>query len=295
MKLVITESQAAKLNEQLLQNTKNWAGNQLMKGGKKFLKSPTGEKTIQKVGDIAQQSAMDDMSNIKFSPETEKAFGQLDMEKDAPALAKVMAKLGAMRSGKSAADSFSDPSAMTLKPGETLHTTPEGKTTHTTPDGKTVVMSPSKVKVPKNLSVIELGRYMMHPLGAKADIASGFGPRDVKVGSKNHKGVDISAESGTPLYSPLDGVVTKSLDTTDDPCGGHIRINHGQLQTKYCHLSKMIVAKGSKVKRGQLIGYTGGGKNDPHPGRSTGPHLHYEILDANDVALNPVFIEPNLA
>ena len=196
-----------------------------------------------------------------MAPDMMDAFGDIDIEKDAPNLAKFLSGLKNI-----------DKNLLGSK---------------TKPTDKTAM----NVDIP----IKKLGMTMMHPLGHQSHVSSGFGPRDVKVGSKNHKGIDIDAPSGSPIYAPLSGIVTKSLDTTPDPCGGHIRINHGKLQTKYCHLSRMIVHKGQRVKKGDLIGYTGGGEDDPHPGRSTGPHLHYEILTANGDALAPITIQPNLA
>jgi murein DD-endopeptidase MepM/ murein hydrolase activator NlpD len=116
-----------------------------------------------------------------------------------------------------------------------------------------------------------------------------------KGASHDHKGVDIDAPSGTPVYSPLDGTITKSLDTTPNGCGGHIRIDHGGgIETKYCHLKQMVVKPGDKVKRGEHIGYTGGGDDDPGRGISTGPHLHYEVLIDGE-AIDPAIVQPELA
>jgi murein DD-endopeptidase MepM/ murein hydrolase activator NlpD len=142
---------------------------------------------------------------------------------------------------------------------------------------------------------------MMHPLGHKYPIYSGFGkraapydPNTGKKGSSDHKGVDITVKSGSAVYAPLDGTVLFSQDTTPNPCGGFIQLDHVSVQTKFCHLRSMIVKQGDKVKKGQVIGYSGGGRNDPHPGVSTGPHLHYEILNKSGVAQNPLSVQPSL-
>jgi hypothetical protein len=144
-------------------------------------------------------------------------------------------------------------------------------------------------------SYIPSGNEMVHPLGHKNSITSGFGFRNSTVGTSNHKGVDISTQSGSPVYAPLDGIVAVSEDTTPNRCGGHIRLDHTNLETKFCHLRQMVVKKGDKVKKGQLIGYSGGGKNDPMRGTATGPHLHYEILNKSGIAMNPTTIQHNLA
>lgn len=126
---------------------------------------------------------------------------------------------------------------------------------------------------------------LSNPLGnTTAKIGSGFSDSR---GNRQHQGVDIPVKSGTPVYAPADGIVITAKDTTPNPCGGFIQINHGSLITKFCHLSKWVVSNGQQVKKGQVIGYTGGGLNDPYHGVSTGPHLHYQILDNKGLALNP--------
>lgn len=95
-----------------------------------------------------------------------------------------------------------------------------------------------------------------------------------------HAGLDIGGNTGDPVYAAADGVVT--LSEKDNIYGNHITVNHGRgIRTRYLHLSKRIVDVGEKVKKGQLIGDLGS------TGRSTGPHLHYEVsVNGNDV--NPL-------
>jgi murein DD-endopeptidase MepM/ murein hydrolase activator NlpD len=94
-----------------------------------------------------------------------------------------------------------------------------------------------------------------------------------------HSGVDISAGVGSPVIAPADGVVTFA-----DFLGGYgraIMIDHGHgVSTRYGHLSSFAVAAGQYLHRGDTIGYVG------QSGRSTGPHLHYEVR-INDVPVNP--------
>ena len=138
---------------------------------------------------------------------------------------------------------------------------------------------------------------MIHPLGKKAKIDSPFGSRTSPTAgaTSNHKGVDLDASSGSPIYAPLDGVILRAEDTTPNGCGGHIRIKHDKtMDTKFCHLKSWKVKTGEKVKKGQVIGYTGGGDKDPYRGTSTGPHLHYAIV-FNGKEINPVTIQPGLA
>lgn len=144
-----------------------------------------------------------------------------------------------------------------------------------------------------NASISSSG--LIHPLGKKYPITSHFGSRSIGIGSKNHKGIDIKAPSGTKIYAPKDGIVLEAKDTTPNGCGGFIELNHGNIKTKFCHVSRWLVNKGATVKQGQLIGYTGGGKNDPYRGTSTGEHLHYEILNNSGIAMNPLTVQDNLA
>jgi murein DD-endopeptidase MepM/ murein hydrolase activator NlpD len=94
-----------------------------------------------------------------------------------------------------------------------------------------------------------------------------------------HKGLDIAAPKGSPIIAPADGVVTHSA--RKGLMGNMISIKHGYgLLTRYGHLSKMLKKKGEKVERGEIIALVGS------TGRSTGPHLHYEIR-LNGVPVNP--------
>ena len=101
-----------------------------------------------------------------------------------------------------------------------------------------------------------------------------------------HGGMDFTAETGTEVYATGDGRVVKRQSDAWG-YGNHIVVNHGHgYTTVYAHLSRFAVSNGSKVKRGQLIGYVGS------TGRSTGPHLHYEVRRNNN-PLNPAFFYRN--
>ena len=90
-------------------------------------------------------------------------------------------------------------------------------------------------------------------------------------GLEFHSGMDISAERGTPVRAPSAGTV--AFAGTHSEYGLTVMLDHGQdLRTIYGHLSKIVVTLGQKVERGADIGITG------NTGRSSGPHLHYEIL-----------------
>ncbi len=95
-----------------------------------------------------------------------------------------------------------------------------------------------------------------------------------------HQGLDISTEKGQPVYATANGQVDSAAYTGE--YGNLISIRHDfGLSTRYGHLSKFNVKPGASVKRGDIIGYVGS------TGRSTGAHLHYEIL-ANGKLLNPL-------
>jgi murein DD-endopeptidase MepM/ murein hydrolase activator NlpD len=114
-------------------------------------------------------------------------------------------------------------------------------------------------------------------------MASGYGWRIDPFTKKRrkHKGMDFSANRGTPIYATGDGVI-KRADNRSSGYGRHIRIDHGfGYVSLYAHLNKYNVRSGQKVKRGDIIGYVG------NTGRSVAPHLHYEIIKEG-VKVNPL-------
>src|SRR5207237_1320880 len=95
-----------------------------------------------------------------------------------------------------------------------------------------------------------------------------------------HQGLDISTDKGQPVFATADGTVESASYTGD--YGNFLVLRHGfGLMTRYGHLSGFAVKPGTSVKRGQMIGYVGS------TGRSTGAHLHYEVL-ANGQLINPL-------
>jgi len=95
-----------------------------------------------------------------------------------------------------------------------------------------------------------------------------------------HQGIDISTEKGQPIYATADGVVDSAAYSGD--YGNLVVLKHAfGLATRFGHLSKFNVSPGQDVKRGDIIGYVGS------TGRSTGSHLHYEIL-VNGRLINPL-------
>lgn len=94
-----------------------------------------------------------------------------------------------------------------------------------------------------------------------------------------HEGLDFTADSGTAIRAAADGIVSTSERTPD--YGNIVKIDHGSgLETRYAHASKLLVKPGERVIKGQTVAQVG------NTGRSTGPHLHYEIR-LNGNALDP--------
>jgi murein DD-endopeptidase MepM/ murein hydrolase activator NlpD len=88
--------------------------------------------------------------------------------------------------------------------------------------------------------------------------------------ARPHEGIDVSAQMGTPILAPAAGIVTEVRWV--EGYGNMLTIDHGYgLVTRYAHCSKIIVARGTRVKRGQVVANVGS------TGLSTGPHLHYEV------------------
>jgi len=118
-------------------------------------------------------------------------------------------------------------------------------------------------------------------LPSRSWVSSGFGYRiSPFTGTiQMHEGIDISNSIGTPTVAPADGLVVKV--GREYGYGKALVINHGYgITTRYGHLHKAHVKIGQKVKRGDLIAEVG------NTGRSTGPHLHYEVM-VNNVAVDP--------
>ncbi len=115
----------------------------------------------------------------------------------------------------------------------------------------------------------------------RGQITGGFGQRlDPLNGEESdHWGIDISAPSGTEVQATADGVVLRA--GREAGYGNEVVVDHGDgITTKYGHLSRIDVVVGQEVKRGQVIARVG------MTGRSTGPHLHYEVL-VNQTPVNP--------
>ncbi len=125
--------------------------------------------------------------------------------------------------------------------------------------------------------------FQRYPYKGRFRVSSAFNParrHPVTGRIAPHKGVDFSMPVGTPVYATGDGEITR---VKNHPFAGkYIEIQHdGRYLTRYLHLSSINVRRGEKVKRGEQIARSG------NTGRSTGPHLHYE-LHIKGYAVNPV-------
>ena len=116
-------------------------------------------------------------------------------------------------------------------------------------------------------------------------VTSGFGSRRHPILGyrRMHSGLDFKAGYGTPIYAVTDGTVAYA--GRKGGYGNFVQLNHGGgLATGYGHMSRFAVSSGSRVRRGQIIGYVGS------TGLSTGPHLHYELYRGGR-AVNPMSVK----
>ncbi len=122
----------------------------------------------------------------------------------------------------------------------------------------------------------------INPDKSKYRFTSSFGYRADPISGKTtfHKGVDFSMSPGNPIYATGNGVV-ESVEFDFFGYGNHVVIDHGfGYKTRYAHLKSIGVAEGMNIKRGECLGLSG------NSGKSTGPHLHYEVIYKNK-AVNP--------
>jgi murein DD-endopeptidase MepM/ murein hydrolase activator NlpD len=127
-------------------------------------------------------------------------------------------------------------------------------------------------EVIEDYSDLGTGRFIW-PVPGHFKVSSYFGPRN----SRHHDGIDIPGPIGAKIVASEDGVVFYS-DNGIRGYGNMIILKHqGEMFTVYAHNKKNLVSKGDKVKKGELIAYLG------NTGRSTGPHLHFEIRKNNKV------------
>lgn len=140
-------------------------------------------------------------------------------------------------------------------------------------------LSAAKTKIIEHQKIIRITPSIW-PTNSKK-VTSTFGYRKDPFTNRPsyHAGIDIGGKMNDPVYTTADGVV--SFVGSDNSHGNNVIIDHSNgIRTRYMHLSKFTVKKGEKVEKGQKIGQLGS------TGRSTGPHLHYEIIK-NGVQIDP--------
>ena len=174
-----------------------------------------------------------------------------------------------------------------LRSGDTFTVITGREMTHDSPTGRQRIDAVSLLRGPKTYSAFlfsdgnyynETGEsvllaFLRWPTEKRFRISSPFSPDRLHpiTGRRSpHNGVDLATPVGTPIVSTGDGVVSR---VGNHPFAGrYIDINHsGTFETRYLHLSKVLVKRGQRIKRGQKIALTG------NSGRSTGPHLHFEL------------------
>lgn len=143
--------------------------------------------------------------------------------------------------------------------------------------------------------------FPVSPVPVTSLITTLFAMTD-RVHAKPHNGLDFAVSVGTPIRAPMDGVVSRKFteegrnEKGDLTGGGNcLELTHPNgLKTMYLHLSAYSTTLGSKVKAGDVIGISGGAKNVPGSGSSTGPHLHWEVRDMSNNRLDPLRYLPGV-
>lgn len=132
--------------------------------------------------------------------------------------------------------------------------------------------------------------FRRYPYKGRYRVSSSFNPRrrhPITGRISPHKGIDFAMPTGTPILATSDGEITR---VSNHPFAGkYLEIKHdGRYVTRYLHLNRIKVRRGQRVKRGEVIALSG------NSGRSTGPHLHYE-LHVNGRPVNPLTAKIPLA
>jgi len=138
----------------------------------------------------------------------------------------------------------------------------------------------------KNKEVLLAATPAIQPVSNKNlnRLSSGFGYRidPVYKTTKMHAGLDFAAPQGTPVYATANGTI-KFAGNAGNGYGNHVIIKHGySYETLYGHLYRIKARRGKAIKRGEVIGWVG------NSGKSTGPHLHYEV-HKNGRPLDPIY------
>jgi murein DD-endopeptidase MepM/ murein hydrolase activator NlpD len=126
---------------------------------------------------------------------------------------------------------------------------------------------------------------ILDPVPIKQNHESNFG-EDREDGP--HTGVDLPVPVGTKVKAPMNGIITVADMNFNSKCGGTIDIDYKNGYTsRFCHMSKINVEVGDQVEQGQVVGLSGGERNTPGAGRTTGPHLHW-TFKLNGELVDPI-------
>ncbi|MCI9039548.1 MAG: M23 family metallopeptidase [Clostridia bacterium] len=132
--------------------------------------------------------------------------------------------------------------------------------------------SSSKTQMQKDADYIKANFKLELPL--KGPVTSRYGKREAtEIVSENHYGIDLGVSEGTTVFAAMEGKV--SLVSKEGEYGTHVKIVNKDITTIYAHCSKILVKQGATIKKGQKIALSG------NTGRTTGPHLHFEIRRGN--------------
>ena len=138
----------------------------------------------------------------------------------------------------------------------------------------TAAVSTSSEKTQMELDAEYIKKNFSLQLPLKGTITSTYGEREeTEIVSANHQGIDIGVNEGTSIVAAMAGTV--SLVSDEGEYGTHVKIVNEDITTIYAHCSKILVKEGEKIKKGQKIALSG------NTGRTTGPHLHFEIRRDN--------------
>ncbi len=136
------------------------------------------------------------------------------------------------------------------------------------------------------VQVLRLAYGMGWPVDGRFAVSSGFGMRlhPILGRRKHHDGVDLAAPEGEPIRAVADGVVR--FAGADGINGLYLKLDHGYgLATAYCHARRLLVRRGDRVEKGQVVAEVGAS------GRATGPHLHYGVFVAGQ-PVDPLIFRP---
>lgn len=124
--------------------------------------------------------------------------------------------------------------------------------------------------------------------------SSGFGYRTLNGVRAHHEGIDFPVPVGTPVKATADGKVVYA-GNYGGSCGYGVKIQHSSdIATVFCHLSRVDARRNEWIRKGAILGLSGGAQGAPGSGKSTGPHIHYSVK-INDRAVDPLLYIPQLA